>query len=137
MSAYNTRQVLSNLYGLMMEINYHRLDEEILSELATKPDAQIDRHLIKIKQLNAKLRAENNKRRFQQALEQIALLKQKGLDELKKLIGPQEETQLMPLFRKFEELTAEDEASILEDQELLQLMEILKDRMDDSASKES
>lgn len=134
MITLNDREVLSNLYGLMMEINLHQDDEDIFSELNANPDAQIDRHLVKIKQLNTKLRAEANKRMFQQAIEQIALLKQKGLEELKKLIHPQERAQLMPLFRKFEELTAEDEASILEDQELLHLMEILKDRIDDASS---
>ena len=135
MATLNDREVLSNLYGLMMEINLHQDDEDILSELNANPDTQINRHLIKIKQLNAKFRAAANKKMFQQAIEQIALLKEKGFEELKKLIQPQERAQLMPLFRKFEELTAEDEASILEDQELLHLMEILKDRIDDASSK--
>jgi hypothetical protein len=87
---------------------------------------------VKIKQLNAKLKAEANKVRFQKAIEQIRILKQKGLDEIKKLIQPQEQEQLMPLFRKFEELTKEDEEAILEDQELLHLIEILKDRIDEN-----
>ena len=132
MITLSDREVLSNLYGLMMEINLNQDDEDIFSELNSNPDAQIDRHFIKIKQLNAKLRAAANKKKFHQAIEQITLLKQKGLEELKKLIQPQEQAQLLPLFRKFEELTADDEASILEDQELLRLMEILKDRIDDT-----
>lgn len=135
MPIVNARQVLSNLYGLMMEINHHRIDEEVLSELSTKPDSQIDLHLIKIKQLNAKMRAANNKKLHQQAIEQIAFFKQKGLEELKRLLRPQEQTELMPLFRKFEELTAEDEASIFEDRELLYFMEVLKERIDDTSSK--
>ena len=48
--------------------------------------------------------------------------------ELKKLLAPHEQVQLVPLFRKLEELT------ILEDQELLHLMEILKDKLDDKSN---
>lgn len=132
MGTVNVQQVLSNLYGLMMEINLHRTDEDVLAELHANPDPQIEKHLLKIKQLNTKLKAQANKVRFEKAIEQIKILKQKGLDEIKKLIQPHEQAQLIPLFRKFEELTQEDEAAILEDQELLHLMEILKDRIDEN-----
>ncbi|MGN8072821.1 hypothetical protein [Mucilaginibacter sp. 22184] len=131
MATFNAKQVLSNLYGLMMEINYHRPDEEVLEELQQKPDPQIDKHLLKIKQLTAKLKAQQNTLRFQRALEQIRKLKEKGIEEIKKLASPQQQAQLIPLFRKFEELTKEDEASILEDQELLLLIEALKNEIDD------
>jgi hypothetical protein len=133
MAVVNAKQVLSNLYGLMMEINLHREDEDVLAELQAHPDGQIDKHLFKIKQLSAKFKAETNRLRFQEAMEQITILKQKGLDELKKLLRPHEQEQLMPLFRKFEELTQEDQAAILGDQEVLQLMEILKNRLDENA----
>lgn len=132
MGTVNAKQVLSNLYGLMMEINLHRTDEEVLAELQINPDPQIEKHLLKIKQLNAKLRAEANKVRFQKAIEQLKLLKQKGLDEIRKLMQPQEQAQLMPLFRKFEELTSEDETAILEDQELLHFMEFLNKRVNEN-----
>ncbi|MBS1753574.1 MAG: hypothetical protein KF741_13215 [Ferruginibacter sp.] len=129
--ALNTKEILNNLYGLMMEINFHRSDEDILAQLQTNPDQQIDKHLLKIKQLSSKLRAEANKIRFQKAIEQITLLKQKGLDELKKFLKPQEQFQLVSLFSKFEELTSGDEAAILEDEELLNFMATLKDRLDE------
>lgn len=132
MEIVNAKQVLSNLYGLMMEINLHRSDEEILSELQSVPDSQIEKHLLKIKQLNAKLKADANKLRFQKAVDQIKILKQKGFDEIKRLINPQEQAQLMPLFRRFEELTKEDEAAILADQELLYFIEILNNRIDEN-----
>lgn len=133
MATLNAKQVLSNLYGLMMEINYHQSDEEVLDELQQKADPQLQKHLLKIRQLTAKLRAHENKHRFQLALEQIAKLKEKGFDELKKLIRPQDEAQLVPLFRKFEELTKDDKAAILEDQELLHLIEVLKNKVDDDS----
>lgn len=131
MATLNVKQVLSNLYGLMMEINFHRLDEEVSAELQQKPDRQIEEHLLKIKQINAKLKAQHNKARFEDVIEQIRKLKERGIDELKRLIPAQEQAQLVPLFRKFEELTKKDEASILEDQELLELMEVLKSKLDD------
>ena len=129
----SAKQVLSNLYGLIMEINLHRSDEDVLRELQENPDSQIEKHLQRIKILNAKVKAQANVSRFQKAKEQLKLLKVKGIEELKKLIQPQQQTQFMPLFRKFEELTLEDEAAILEDQELLQLMEILNNSINDSS----
>lgn len=131
MATLSAKQVLSNLYGLMMEINLHRSDEDVLAELQAQPDAQVEKHLLRVKQLNAKLRAEATKVRYGQALEQLRLLKERGLAELQKLLQPHERAQLQPLFRKFEELTPEDEAAILEDQELLQLMDVLKRRIDE------
>ncbi len=132
MATLNAKQVLSNLYGLMMEMNYHRNDEEVLAELEQNPDTQIENHLLKIRQLTAKLKAQQNKYRFEKAIEQIRILKEKGIEELKRLINPIEQEKLIPLFRKFEELTSEDEAAILEDQELLHLLEILKNKIDDN-----
>jgi hypothetical protein len=133
MATLNAKQVLSDLYGLMMEINYHRPDEEVLVELQQKPDAQLEKHLVKIRQIRAKLKAQANKERFQKAIDQIRILKEKGLNELGKLINPQEQAQLVPLFRKFEELTEKDEAAIVEDQELLHLIEVLKNKLDEDS----
>jgi len=132
MKTANTKQVLSNLYGLMMEINFHRSHDEVLEELNNISDSNIDAHLVKIKRLSMKLKAVENQVRFKKVIDQFALLKSKGLDELKKLFGPEEEQQLVPLFRKFEELTKEDEQSIVEDQELLRLLDVLKDKLDES-----
>lgn len=133
MATQNTKQILSDLYGLMMEINFQREDEEILSELKEKPDPQIESHIIRIKQLTAKMKAEANRRHFIKAKEQLALLKQKGIEEFQQLITPQERVKYAPLFRKFEELTKEDEEAIMEDQELLKLLEILNKRMDNDS----
>ncbi len=60
---------------------------------------------------------------------------QKGIEENIQLLQPQERIQLVPLFRKLEELTKDDETAILQDPELLQLIEILKDKLDENTSK--
>ena len=132
MEIMNAKETLNHLYGLMMDINFHRSDEEVWEELEKRPSARIEKHIAKIKQISAKLRAEATRQKYNMALEQIRQFKERGLDDLKKLLGPQEQLQLQPLFRKFEELTAEDEAAILEDQELLQLMALLKDKLDNN-----
>jgi hypothetical protein len=131
METLNIKQLLLNLYGLMMEIDLHREDSDVLEELRTSPDAQIDQHLMRIKQLRTKLKAQAHVLRFEKAIQQIRIIKERGIEEIKKFLTPSEQTQLRPLFNKFTELTEEDEAAILEDQEILQLMEILKDRLDD------
>lgn len=125
----NAKQILNNLYGLMMEINYHRTDEDVLAEYNEKPDVQVNSHLVKIRQISAKLQAEANKARYANAIEQIAKLKERGIEEFKKLFNPSEQAELVPMFNKFTELSKKDEAAILEDQEMLHFMEILKDKV--------
>ena len=133
MGTQSTKQILSDLYGLMMEINYHREDEEVLKDLEENPDIQIEKHLIRIKQLSAKMKAQANRIRFIKAKEQLALLREKGLEEIQRLISPQERAQFAPLFRKFKELTKEDEEAIMEDQQLLKLLEILNRQIDNGS----
>lgn len=130
MTSKNTKQILSNLHGLMMEINYHRSDEDVLQELNDKPDPQLDKHLIKIKQLKAKLNAIANESRFQKAIEYLKVLKSKGLDEIRSSLTVEDQNTLIPLFRKFDSLSEEDEKEILEDSELLHYLEVLKDKLD-------
>ena len=126
----SSTQILSNLYGLMMEINFYRSDEDVLSELVSNPDPEINEHLLKVKQLNAKLKAQKNNEIFKNAIEQLRLLKEKGLDEFKKLFSKEDQEQYVRLYRKFEELTKEDEALLLQDQELLIMLEKLKSKID-------
>lgn len=130
MTSKNTKQILSDLYGLMMEINYHRSDEDVLSELQERPDQQLDKHLIQIKRLKAKLKASANENKFNKVLEYLEKLKNKGLEEIKKSLSPEEQGKLVPLFRKFDNLTEKDKKDILEDSEFLQYIELLKDKLD-------
>jgi hypothetical protein len=132
MGTQNTKQILSDLYGLMMEINYHREDVEVLKELQENPDPQIERHLNRIKQINAKVRVEANRIRFAKAKEQLEYLREKGIEAIQNLITPQERLQLAPLFSKFEEMSSEDEKDILEDQELLKMLEILNEKINEN-----
>ena len=129
MKTTNSKQVLSNLYALMMEINLHRDEEDVLNELLLKPDSQINTHLLKIRKLQTKLKAETNNSLFRSAL---SFLKEKGMEEIKALLSPAEHAQLVPLFRKFDELTSKDEQAILKDEQMLHLIEILKNRINEN-----
>lgn len=133
METQNTKQILSDLYGLMMEINFHREDEEVLKELQEHPDSQIEKHLLRIKQISANIKAETNRRRFLKAKEQLAQLRQKGIEEIQRLLTPEERIQYVPLYRKFKESSNEDEEDILEDQEFLKLIEILNKQTDNDS----
>ncbi|NCD70957.1 hypothetical protein [Mucilaginibacter agri] len=130
--APSNKQILNNLYGLMLEINYHQDDHDVLAELEAKPDAVVNTHMLKIKQLTAKLKAEANRQRYLDALSQLQLLKQKGIEEFKKLFSLSDQTKLVPMFNRFTELSKKDEQEILEDQEMLQFMEILKARANET-----
>ena len=128
----NAKQILSNLYSLLMEMNFHMEGPELIADLTTKEKERVDKHYKQVKLLKAKYKTEANKQYFYKAFEQIRELKEKGIEELQKLVKPNEQQALVPLFRKFEALTEQDKTSILEDTELLALIELLKQRVDES-----
>lgn len=128
----NTKQILSNLYSLLMEMNFHGDGAELLADLSDAEKARIDKHYKQLRLLTTKYKAESTKQYFNKAIEQIQALKSKGIEELKKLLKPDEQNELIPLFRKFEDITENDKVSILEDTELLSLIELLKERSDES-----
>jgi wobble nucleotide-excising tRNase len=130
--ATTNKQILNNLYGLMLEINYHRDDDEILAELQAKPDALVDKHLAKVKQLTAKLKAEANRQRYQSAVQQLQMLKEKGIEQFKAMFSNTDQTKLVPMFNRFTELSQADEEAILEDQQMLEFLEILKNKADEA-----
>src|SRR5699024_5461321 len=103
---------------------------DVLMELQESPDPILDKHLVQIKKIKAKLRALENETRFQKAIEYVKNLRSKGIEEVKKSLSLEDQTDLIPLFRKFDNLTEEDEQDILEDSELLHYIEILKDKLD-------
>jgi hypothetical protein len=123
-------QILDHLYGLLIEMNFHRPDEDILNELDYKNDPFIQKHLQRIKLKTAKSHAKQNKNQYSVILQEIKRLKEIGFDKIKTLLTPQEEPQMLLLFRRFEELSEKDEASLAEDQELLGLISALKEKLD-------
>lgn len=122
-------EILHHFYSLLLEMNFHESEEDppTAEEIA---DPFIQKHLRQVKLKIAKNRAELKRTLYQSILQEIDRLRKIGTDELKKLLTPQEAFQLQPLFSKFESMTSKDKESIAEDQELLQLISTLKDKLD-------
>jgi hypothetical protein len=122
-------EILHHFYSLLLEMNFHESEEDppTAEEIA---DRFIQKHLRQVKLKIAKNRAELKRTLYQAILQEIDRLKKIGADELKKILTPQEAIQLQPLFSKFESMTTKDKESIAEDQELLQLITALKNKLD-------
>ena len=128
--AHTNAEILNHFYRLLAEINFHQDEEDMQPPADSASEAFVDKHLRQIKLLRAQYKAQQTKSRYQQVLAQFKRLKEMGDDQLRKLLTPDQVRQFQPLFSRFEDLSKKDEASILEDQELLQLFSILKDKQD-------
>ncbi|WP_185246247.1 hypothetical protein [Chryseobacterium bernardetii] len=128
MKNHKQRENLSNLYGFFMESNFHRSDEDILSQLEEQPDSQIEDFLSQIKKKQVRLKALKNKLFFDYVNEKLTEIRQKGLEELRKIIPASEQIEFAPLFSKYQELSESDYRDIVEDQDFLKLMEYLQDK---------
>jgi hypothetical protein len=127
-------EILHHFYSLLLEINFHEEDKvPTADDLA---DPFIQKHLRQIKLKIARNKAELKKSTYQSILEEIDRLRKIGMDELKKLLTPREVLQLQPLFSKFESLSNKEKESIVKDEELLQLISALKDKLDKPDSDE-
>jgi len=121
---------MNHLYGLLMEMNLHQDNDDLVSD-ATILDPFVQKHLRNIKLLTTKYAAAAQQSRYMELKAAFGKLKEAGLDELKKLLNAEEQVEFQPLFRKFNEMTPEDEKKILDDQEFLVLIEHLQKKLDD------
>lgn len=123
-------EILHHFYSLLLEMNFY--EEEEVPMVDDFTDTFIQKHLRQIKLKTARNKAELKRNTYQSILLEIDKLRKMGSDELKKLLTPKEVLQLQPLFSKFESMSKKDQESIAEDQQLLQLINILKDKLDNS-----
>lgn len=128
MHSLSSKQILNHIYGVMLEINYLQKDEDVIEELAENRDNFVEQKLLLFKKMSARYKAEWNRQKFQKALAFLEELKTKGVDEINKILNPQARLTYAPLFRKFEELTDKDKKSILEDEDLLNLIDYLNEQ---------
>ena len=126
----NNSQILDHFQSLLMEINFHRPEEDVFGESGYQDDPFIQKHLRQIKLKMAKYKAQQNKVGFKALLDEIRRIKAMSTNEINKLLNPEQQLQLQPLFRKFEELSEKDEASMGNDAELLQIISVLKEKLD-------
>jgi len=129
MDAKNAIEILNNYYGLMIEINYHKPAEDYLEELENTSEF-VNKHLNQIKLKQSKAKALFIKKKYITLQNEFKKLKQYGAEELKKLLGAKERQDLVPLFRKFEELSKNEEADISDDNDFLDFIAVLKEKMD-------
>lgn len=128
-------EILHHFYSLLLEMNFHEGESEapVTDDIN---DPFIKKHLRQIKLKIAKNKAELKRTTYHSILEEIDRLRKIGVEELKRLLTPTEVLQLQPLFSKFESLSKQDRESIAEDQELLQLINALKDKVDKTNTNE-
>ncbi|MBN8853699.1 MAG: hypothetical protein BGO55_11755 [Sphingobacteriales bacterium 50-39] len=130
--ANTNAEILNHFYRLLAEVNFHQDEKDMQQAADPAGDAFIQKHLRQIKLLTAQYKARETRSRYKEVIAQFRRLKELGADQLKKLLTPEQARQFQPLFSRFEDLSKKDEASILEDQELLQLFSLLKDKQDTS-----
>lgn len=123
-------EILHHFYSLLLEMNFREEDEMPANDDFSDPF--IKKHLRQIKLKTARHKAELKKSTYQSILKEIDRLRKLGTGELNKLLTPKQVLQLQPLFNKFESLSKKDEESIADDEELLQLVSVLKDKLDKS-----
>jgi hypothetical protein len=123
-------EILNHFYSLLIELNFYRDEDDVFVESKYQDDPFIMKHLKLIRLKTTKYRVILNKHNYSNILIEFKRLSDIGFDEIKKFLNPQEQMRIQPLFRKFEELTEKDKSSIEEDQELLQLIAALKDKLD-------
>lgn len=123
-------QILDHFHSLLMQINFHRPEEDVFDESGYQDNAFVQKHLRQIKLKMAKFKAQQNKGGFKAILEEIRRIKAMGANEINKFMNPEQQLQLQPLFRKFEELSEKDETSLANDAELLQVISAIKEKLD-------
>lgn len=123
-------EILNHFYGLLLELNFHTPDEDVLPANNFADDPFIQKHLRQIRLKTAQYKAAAKKNLYHNLVVELRRLREVGMEELRKLVNPREELALQRLFRKFEELSDRDEATIAEDEEFLQLISALKEKLD-------
>lgn len=124
-------EILHHFYALLLEINFRKPDESVWEDKRYSDDPFIQKNLQQIRLLTAKYKSLRGKSKYLELLDEIKRLKEIGAEKLNLLLNPREMAQLQPLFSKFEELSPKDLTSIAEDQELLQLLSALKNKLDE------
>jgi len=126
----NNAHIIHHFYELLLEMNFRSSEDREPSSVEME-DPFIRKHLQHIRLKLAKTRVELKKSTYLSLLEYIDKLRKIGSEELNSLLTPNQAAQLQPLFSKFDSLTENDKQSIAEDEELLQLISALKEKLDD------
>lgn len=128
---------VNGLYGLMLEANLNRSDDEIMHGIDIKADPYLDQSLSFIRQLNTKAKAQLNKSRFNYAQQMLAELLNKTGDNLedflKGILSEPENKEMLAFFSNFQSLSETDKKAMLLDNKILEIISKAKNELDSSA----
>lgn len=128
------KDFIISFYNLLMELNLNRSDLEILEQLRTTPDAEVEKSLLIVRQMKLKAKAQIKRSQLSNAQQMIEELKQKTGGKwnefLISLTAQPQYQQLGSFFRKYEQVNEEDKLSMLNDRHLLELLKIAKEKLE-------
>lgn len=128
---------VNSLYGLMLEANLSRSDEEVLHGIDVKADPYLNQALTFIRQLNTKAKAQVNRSRFSNAQQMVEELISKAGNNLDAffngLVSEPENKEILAFFRNFQSLSDADKQAMLRDTKILEIISKAKKGLDSSA----
>ena len=128
METNSALKALNNLYGLLLEMNYHKEPLDFIEEIK-EDDIFVTKHLRNVMLKRSKTKALMMQSKYAKLREEFLRLKEYGFDKLQELLTPKERIELQPLFSKFKELEKKDEIDINDDQDFLIFMSKLRDKI--------
>lgn len=129
------KQIINNLYDLLLEANINRPNEDVLAEANSVSDAFVEYQISRFKRTMTKYQAISQKNKFAEIQLQFNQLLEIGIEKLAAMFQPEEKLQYQRCFNKFKELTKADEQSILQDSELLLFIKKMKEKIEDNGNK--
>ncbi len=135
----NNSEIIKRLDEFFQEAIIKFPDEEVLEYVKQNPNPAFQKHLIYIRKLNTKAKAEFQKGVSAKAKEILeSLISEIGKNELinRLLAQPKYKTLAPQLFSKFEDITDADKESMLTDRKFMELVRELKEDMENEGNSE-
>jgi len=140
MNAKEKIDFVNHIYGLIIEANMYRADEEVIPEINSTTDVYFSDGLAMVRQLNTKAKAFLNKNRFSQAQELLNEFLNKTGDNLemlfKGLVSEHENEKILALFKNYQSLSEDDKKAMLLDNKILEIISKAKKDLDTKKSNE-
>jgi len=134
MNSPSAKEIINNLYELLIEIN---LASDSMPEYELPPDKEeqmVQGHLKHIRRLKAQYKAKKQREDLISIITDFRQLKDEGIQKLERFLSPKQKKEYASLFRKFSSLSKQDEQDILEDAQILQMIQLLKKKLDEDSS---
>jgi len=123
--------IINRLYELMIEANLKKPDEEMLLEIDSTNDSDVEKYLSKIKFYRTSSKSIINRNRFLSAKRELMKLITEYKGKLSDLFSGEEYDLLLRFHRNYKESTEKDEQSMMENKKLLDLLKKLKNDLNE------